>query len=452
MHIFISHSSKDAAFADEVCRILEGAGHTCFIAPRDIAPGKEYAEEIMNGIAEAEVMLLLLSREANQSQHVFREVERAVSGGIPILVYKMAEFELKKSLSYFLMVNQWIDGTKDRNPVKILDAVNGKMTGKGNIPNTVNAVSTVKNVKKRPVKLFGTIAACVVILIIMSILWRQVYDERHENVREAEKTFQLLPGDKISLGTYNGEPIEWQVLKLWEDQSLAILVSEKILTMKCFDAAESGTYNLYKGEDYWTKAPEPSDAAFIRGSNIWSDSNIRTWLNSDRNVVVYEDMAPEASAMSEKKNGYSNEPGFLYGFSEDEKAVLCEREIITQGNILTDLSSISTEDKVFLLSENELEWFSEADINIYSVPTKAAVEKDKTKWYEMYSLSLGVEEYIWLLRDPADDSASACKAVTNGYGDEKMTSVEAGTEGFGIRPAICVDYSKLSALSERENR
>lgn len=412
MHIFISHSSKDAAFADEVCRILEGAGHTCFIAPRDIAPGKEYAEEIMNGIAEAEVMLLLLSREANQSQHVFREVERAVSGGIPILVYKMAEFELKKSLSYFLMVNQWIDGTKDRNPVKILDAVNGKMTGKGNIPNTVNAVSTVKNVKKRPVKLFGTIAACVVILIIMSILWRQVYDERHENVREAEKTFQLLPGDKISLGTYN----------------------------------------LYKGEDYWTKAPEPSDAAFIRGSNIWSDSNIRTWLNSDRNVVVYEDMAPEASAMSEKKNGYSNEPGFLYGFSEDEKAVLCEREIITQGNILTDLSSISTEDKVFLLSENELEWFSEADINIYSVPTKAAVEKDKTKWYEMYSLSLGVEEYIWLLRDPADDSASACKAVTNGYGDEKMTSVEAGTEGFGIRPAICVDYSKLSALSERENR
>lgn len=412
MHIFISHSSKDAAFADEVCRILEGAGHICFIAPRDIAPGKEYAEEIMNGIAEAEVMLLLLSREANQSQHVFREVERAVSGGIPILVYKMAEFELKKSLSYFLMVNQWIDGTKDRNPVKILDAVNGKMTGKGNIPNTVNAVSTVKNVKKRPVKLFGTIAACVVILIIMSILWRQVYDERHENVREAEKTFQLLPGDKISLGTYN----------------------------------------LYKGEDYWTKAPEPSDAAFIRGSNIWSDSNIRTWLNSDRNVVVYEDMAPEASAMSEKKNGYSNEPGFLYGFSEDEKAVLCEREIITQGNILTDLSSISTEDKVFLLSENELEWFSEADINIYSVPTKAAVEKDKTKWYEMYSLSLGVEEYIWLLRDPADDSASACKAVTNGYGDEKMTSVEAGTEGFGIRPAICVDYSKLSALSERENR
>lgn len=324
----------------------------------------------------------------------------------------MAEFELKKSLSYFLMVNQWIDGTKDRNPVKILDAVNGKMTGKGNIPNTVNAVSTVKNGKKRPVKLFGTIAACVVILIIMSILWRQVYDERHENVREAEKTFQLLPGDKISLGTYN----------------------------------------LYKGEDYWTKAPEPSDAAFIRGSNIWSDSNIRTWLNSDRNVVVYEDMAPEASAMSEKKNGYSNEPGFLYGFSEDEKAVLCEREIITQGNILTDLSSISTEDKVFLLSENELEWFSEADINIYSVPTKAAVEKDKTKWYEMYSLSLGVEEYIWLLRDPADDSASACKAVTNGYGDEKMTSVEAGTEGFGIRPAICVDYSKLSALSERENR
>lgn len=101
MHIFISHSSRDAEFADSVCRLLEGSGHNCFIAPRDIRPGREYAEEIIDGITGADIMLLLLSEESNRSQHVFREVERAVSSHVPIVVYKMEEVELTKSLSYF---------------------------------------------------------------------------------------------------------------------------------------------------------------------------------------------------------------------------------------------------------------------------------------------------------------------------------------------------------------
>lgn len=117
-----------------------------------------------------------------------------------------------------------------------------------------------------------------------------------------------------------------------------------------------------------------------------------------------------------------------------------------------DSYGINTEDRVFLLSEEELVWFGEADISIYAVPTEAAVTQDKTKWYEAYSLSFGLEEYIWLLRDPWEDSASACKAVSNGYGGEKLISVEAGAEGFGIRPAICVDCRALSELLGSENR
>lgn len=62
MHIFISHSSRDAEFADSVCRLLEGSGHNCFIAPRDIRPGREYAEEIIDGITGADIMLLVVRR------------------------------------------------------------------------------------------------------------------------------------------------------------------------------------------------------------------------------------------------------------------------------------------------------------------------------------------------------------------------------------------------------
>ena len=85
MRIFLSHSSRDAAIADKICEQLEKNGIKCFIAPRDIRPGKEYAEEIINGIDESAAMILLMSQNANSSPHVLREVEHAVSGGTPIL-------------------------------------------------------------------------------------------------------------------------------------------------------------------------------------------------------------------------------------------------------------------------------------------------------------------------------------------------------------------------------
>ena len=50
MQIFISHSSRDASIAVQICERLEKSGLNCFIAPRDIRPGKEYAEEIVKGI------------------------------------------------------------------------------------------------------------------------------------------------------------------------------------------------------------------------------------------------------------------------------------------------------------------------------------------------------------------------------------------------------------------
>jgi len=41
--IFISYSSKDKAIAAALCAHLEKAQLKCWIAPRDIAPGKDYA-------------------------------------------------------------------------------------------------------------------------------------------------------------------------------------------------------------------------------------------------------------------------------------------------------------------------------------------------------------------------------------------------------------------------
>lgn len=71
-----------------------------------------------------------------------------------------------------------------------------------------------------------------------------------------------------------------------------------------------------------------------------------------------------------------------------------------------DSMGTETDGRVFLLWQEELKWFGEADISVFAAPAENAVEQDQTGWYEGYSLSLGVEAYPRLLRDPAEDSAS----------------------------------------------
>ena len=45
--VFISYSSVDRTAADTVCSILEQNGIGCWIAPRDITPGLDFAEAII---------------------------------------------------------------------------------------------------------------------------------------------------------------------------------------------------------------------------------------------------------------------------------------------------------------------------------------------------------------------------------------------------------------------
>ena len=48
---FISYSSKDKAIADAAVATLEAKGIRCWVAPRDITPGKEWSESIIEGIS-----------------------------------------------------------------------------------------------------------------------------------------------------------------------------------------------------------------------------------------------------------------------------------------------------------------------------------------------------------------------------------------------------------------
>ena len=107
--VFISYSSKDKAVADAVCATLERRKIRCWIAPRDIPPGKPYAASLVNAISESRVFVLVLSEGSNQSSHVLREVGEAVDNGIPILPLRIEDVEPSQEMRYYIKSIHWLD-------------------------------------------------------------------------------------------------------------------------------------------------------------------------------------------------------------------------------------------------------------------------------------------------------------------------------------------------------
>lgn len=444
MQIFISHSSADAEAAANICETLERHGSKCFIAPRDIRSGREYAEELLDGIDHSAAMILLMSENANHSPHVLREVERAVSKSIPILVYKLEEVALTKSMEYFLMTHQWINARSDDSFVDILrfaDDLQKKAVAESNSGSSATAQSSASSHERSGKRRIAVAACCVLAVLAAAGIFITLHNSRNS------LAYTLAPGDTITFGSYNGEPIDWRVLRITDDKKHAVLVSADVLTMKAYDAPEGGRFNWYDSVDYWSKESEADTdlnlQILVRGNNIWSTSNIRTWLNSTGEVVTYTDQPPHAAAMAEHKNGYEKEAGFLHDFTAEELAAITETENITKSNILFDAATVTTTDLVYLLSLEELQWFDEAGISKYACPTDAAVEQDESCWWLLDYNTFHVEESCWWLREPVEGTSSKCYLVNNGYTEELLRQENAGLEGFGIRPAITVDLRRL---------
>lgn len=459
MYIFISHSSIDGEVASGLCQELEKNGIGCFLAPRDIRSGYEYAEEIVYGIDKSDAMILILSNNSNTSPHVLREVERAVSKNIPIIVYRIEDVILTKSMEYFLMTHQWVNG-KTEGYQYIVDAVR-------NLGTTINIhIAERENNKKKKTFYIAMASVATLFVTVLALVWiliatnageedlgtpstiTDIEDTEDTDVDsdiDSEEVEEIELGDKIVFGEYNGVSITWRVLKISPDKTEAMLVTDKIITMKAFDAADSDEYARHNGISYSSNDEEANAnlelQAFIRGNSDWKDSDIRAWLNGEKELVDYGDSAPTKKKMSEHKNGYDIEPGFLSNFSKKEIEAIKSVRLETKGNGLSDKDMVVTEDKVYLLTLEDLELFEKAGMNMLTKPTEECLEQDESKWYQVEQDGYGVEMHYWWLREPVLDSSSKCYAVGNEYWEEKIIENTVGLEGLGIRPAITVDLT-----------
>ena len=107
--VFICYSSRDKPVADAICAVLEAEGVRCWIAPRDILPGADWGESIIDAINGARAMVLVFSSNANLAPQIKREVERAVNKGIPVIPFRIENVMPTKSLEYFLSTPHWLD-------------------------------------------------------------------------------------------------------------------------------------------------------------------------------------------------------------------------------------------------------------------------------------------------------------------------------------------------------
>lgn len=55
--IFISYSSANEDVAHNICEFMENSGKSCFFAPRDIQPGANYAEKLVEAIDESAALV-----------------------------------------------------------------------------------------------------------------------------------------------------------------------------------------------------------------------------------------------------------------------------------------------------------------------------------------------------------------------------------------------------------
>ncbi|HYH03254.1 MAG TPA: toll/interleukin-1 receptor domain-containing protein, partial [Bacillota bacterium] len=335
------------------------------MAPRNITPGTEWGAEIVNAIGTSKVLVLIFSAAANQSPKVLREVERAVAKNIVIIPFRIEDIIPTKSMEYFLSATHWLNafqGRPENHFATLIKTVtqqlslsppvstnpSGGYNRKHYLPYLVPAVvllliaaasgtllfhKTDSRQRSTQNRITNGIAAKKVLQLNPSMVPEKTHVTPRTNVHPvvppaapSVAPIPLQTGDYLRFGKYYDAPILWRVVRV--QNGTALLISTHILTLKPFDAAESGSYDhngaglVFDENKPWNEVVTAYTAADLRkmkGSNNWISANIREWLNSSSAPVRYSTQPPTQQAVAGGANSYASEPGFLYYFTPAER-------------------------------------------------------------------------------------------------------------------------------------
>jgi len=107
--VFVSYSSKDDVHVRALVSALEARGIACWISGRDVAPGENFGDSIVDAIERAPAMVLVFSYNANGSEEIKKEIVLASQRRMAIVPVRIEDATPSKSFRYELATRNWID-------------------------------------------------------------------------------------------------------------------------------------------------------------------------------------------------------------------------------------------------------------------------------------------------------------------------------------------------------
>ena len=257
----------------------------------------------------------------------------------------------------------------------------------------------------------------------------------------------LSVGSTFKLGKYQVEneapwPIEWEIVHQTDDYQIAM--TKQIIDLRCFDAAEPTNPNTDRKNS---------------GNNNWQYSNIEQWLNSDQanwySAQHQYDAPPNKDNCWQYNNGttynaYDTHKGFLYHWSNEDKALLKDYTLTLANNTVTDGGgSYTWTGKVFLPTYTQMGFgqnnsisegikfskFTDNTSRIKSLHPNCAANNEYCK---INNYTGGRNYQYWM--SSVDPSSSVIVRNVNGGGSVGlMYSADFGN--FGLAPCICLPRS-----------
>ena len=312
-------------------------------------------------------------------------------------------------------------------------------------------LSKIQKIKKR---LISSVLAAAMLTVLMPML--PIVPETTASAAEIlyDPKSNIKMGEYIKMGTYNGQDILWRCVGFQKISGntispetfttvptsgyVPLMYADTSLCDKAFDAkGTAGTHNRHSGRA-------------SRGSNYWSKSTLRAWLNSSAGAggVSWPETVPNSSNVS--GTAYSNEAGFMNSFKLTEKSFIMS---VSQKELL---SQYDRADKTTGTAYHEYNVSIETVLQNYSTAyakytTDSIFLPDIRQIYEMYKNSrilgstyyYGRDGFTWLRSARPNNDNEARGLYPNGSNvDYRSASYGVTSSGKSyVRPAFFLDQS-----------
>jgi hypothetical protein len=119
MKVFLSHARKDSTLARQLADCLSRAGITIWAADDEIVPGQNWAKKVGKALDAAELMVILLTPRALESDSVRQDIEFALTSrkleGRVFTVFVGPTLKVGKDIPWILLTlpHQQVESAQD---------------------------------------------------------------------------------------------------------------------------------------------------------------------------------------------------------------------------------------------------------------------------------------------------------------------------------------------------